>query len=137
LPHPQLIGHTIADIKITYVQSATFPFPFPASLQPVGTGSRKSIPSHAIHAESLALECLAHQAINLRDRAYLGVPLGRWAPGAEATNRIYLDTARLLTRVAPLVLVDDTFVLKGGTAINLFVRDMPRLSVDLDLMFPD
>lgn len=33
--------------------------------------------------------------------------------------------------------VDDTFALKGGTAINLFVRDMPRLSVDLDLVFPD
>ena len=51
--------------------------------------------------------------------------------------QIYLDSARLLTRVAPLVLVDDTFALKGGTAINLFVRDMPRLSVDLDLVFPD
>jgi hypothetical protein len=25
----------------------------------------------------------------------------------------------------------------GGTAINLFMRDMPRLSVDLDLVFPD
>ena len=52
-------------------------------------------------------------------------------------NQTYLDSARLLTRVAPLVLVDDTFALKGGTAINLFVRDMPRLSVDLDLIFPD
>ena len=52
-------------------------------------------------------------------------------------NQIYLDTARLLTRVAPLVLVDNTFALKGGTAVNLFVRDMPRLSVDLDLVFPD
>ncbi len=52
-------------------------------------------------------------------------------------NRTYLDTARLLTRVAPLVFVDDTFALKGGTAINLFVRDMPRLSVDLDLVFPN
>lgn len=49
----------------------------------------------------------------------------------------YLDTARLLTRVAPLVFVNDTFALKGGTAINLFVRDMPRLSVDLDLIFVD
>jgi hypothetical protein len=39
--------------------------------------------------------------------------------------------------VAPLVLVDDTFALKGGTAINLFVRDMPRLSVDPDLVFLD
>ena len=52
-------------------------------------------------------------------------------------NQIYLDTARLLTQVAPLIFVDDTFALKGGTAINLFVRDMPRLSVDLDLVFPD
>lgn len=50
---------------------------------------------------------------------------------------IYLETARLLTQVAPLVLMDDTFALKGGTAINLFARDMPRLSVDLDLVFPD
>ena len=49
-------------------------------------------------------------------------------------NQIYLDTARLLTQVAPLVFVDDTFALKGGTAINLFIRDMPRLSVDLDLV---
>nr|WP_296337538.1 nucleotidyl transferase AbiEii/AbiGii toxin family protein [uncultured Acidovorax sp.] len=52
-------------------------------------------------------------------------------------NKTYLDTVRLLTQVAPLVFVDDTFALKGGTAINLFVRDMPRLSVDLDLVFPD
>ena len=52
-------------------------------------------------------------------------------------NQTYLDTARLLTQVAPLVFVDDTFALKGGTAINLFVRNMPRLSVDLDLVFPD
>ena len=52
-------------------------------------------------------------------------------------NQTYLDTARLLTQVAPLAFVDDTFALKGGTAINLFVRDMPRLSVDLDLVFSD
>jgi predicted nucleotidyltransferase component of viral defense system len=52
-------------------------------------------------------------------------------------NQVYLDSARLLARVAPLVLVGDTFALKGGSAINLFVRDMPRLSVDLDLVFPD
>jgi predicted nucleotidyltransferase component of viral defense system len=52
-------------------------------------------------------------------------------------NQIYLDTARLLTQVAPLVFADGVFALKGGTAINLFARDMPRLSVDLDLVFPD
>ena len=52
-------------------------------------------------------------------------------------NRVYLDTARLLTQVAPVVFVDDRLALKGGTAINLFIRDMPRLSVDLDLVFTD
>jgi predicted nucleotidyltransferase component of viral defense system len=52
-------------------------------------------------------------------------------------NQIYIDTARLMVRVAPFVLADNTFALKGGTAINLFIRDMPRLSVDLDLVFPD
>lgn len=52
-------------------------------------------------------------------------------------NELYLDTARLLTQVAPLVLADGSFALKGGTAINLFARDMPRLSVDLDLVFAD
>ncbi len=49
----------------------------------------------------------------------------------------YIEIARLLTQVAPWVFVDDTFALKGGTAINLFMRDMPRLSVDLDLVFTD
>ena len=52
-------------------------------------------------------------------------------------NQVYLDTARLLIQVAPLVFADGTFALKGGTAINLFIRDVPRLSVDLDLVFPD
>jgi predicted nucleotidyltransferase component of viral defense system len=52
-------------------------------------------------------------------------------------NAVYLQTARMMAQIAPLVFVDDTFALKGGTAINLFVRDMPRLSVDLDLVFPD
>lgn len=52
-------------------------------------------------------------------------------------NPLYLDTARLLIQTAPLVFVDDTFALKGGTAINLFLREMPRLSVDLDLVIRD
>lgn len=67
----------------------------------------------------------------------MGLAIRRGPVGAQAMNQIYLDTARLLTQVAPLVFVDDTFALKGGTAINLFIRDMPRLSVDLDLVFPD
>lgn len=52
-------------------------------------------------------------------------------------NPTYLDTAKALVAAAPHVFFDDTFALKGCTAINLFFRDMPRLSVDLDLVLPD
>ena len=41
----------------------------------------------------------------------------------------------LLLRVLPHVAAEPALALKGGTAINLFVRDMPRLSVDLDLTY--
>ena len=41
----------------------------------------------------------------------------------------------LLIRVIPIVAEETCFALKGGTAINLFIRDMPRLSVDIDLTY--
>ena len=47
----------------------------------------------------------------------------------------YRQQAALLIRVLPAVAMEECFALKGGTAINLFVRDMPRLSVDIDLTF--
>ncbi len=50
-------------------------------------------------------------------------------------DKIYADTVRLLLAVAPDVFKNSIFAMKGGTAINLFVRDMPRLSVDIDLVF--
>jgi hypothetical protein len=50
-------------------------------------------------------------------------------------NQTYLRTVQLLLAVAPEVFHSSDFALKGGTAINLFVQDMPRLSVDLDLVF--
>jgi predicted nucleotidyltransferase component of viral defense system len=37
--------------------------------------------------------------------------------------------------VMPAVAEENCFALKGGTAINLFIRDLPRLSVDLDLTY--
>jgi hypothetical protein len=52
-------------------------------------------------------------------------------------NQAYLDSVRLLLATAPTVFRDPIFALKGGTAINLFLRDMPRLSVDLDLVHAD
>lgn len=38
-------------------------------------------------------------------------------------------------RLLPLVAREQKFALKGGTAINLFARDLPRLSVDVDLTY--
>lgn len=52
-------------------------------------------------------------------------------------NKAYLDSVRLLLAAAPTVFRDPIFALKGGTAINLFLRNMPRLSVDLDLVPAD
>lgn len=45
----------------------------------------------------------------------------------------YLDQVELLVDVLPIVAREPKFALKGGTAINLFYKDMPRLSVDIDL----
>ena len=47
----------------------------------------------------------------------------------------YLAQVRLLMRLLPVVSTESAFALKGGTAINLFIRDMPRLSVDIDLAY--
>jgi len=52
-------------------------------------------------------------------------------------NRAYIDTVKLLLAVATEVFREPVFALKGGTAINLFLHDMPRLSVDLDLVYID
>lgn len=48
---------------------------------------------------------------------------------------LYDRQVRLLVRVIPLLETEKGFALKGGTAINLFVRNMPRLSVDIDLTY--
>ncbi len=47
----------------------------------------------------------------------------------------YYKQVLLLIRLIPLVEKETCFALKGGTAINLFVRDFPRLSVDIDLAY--
>ena len=47
----------------------------------------------------------------------------------------YAAQVDLLVRAIPLVAEEPIFALKGGTAINLFYRDMPRLSVDIDLTY--
>ena len=52
-----------------------------------------------------------------------------------AIDERYRRQVALLVEVLPLIEPEDCFALKGGTAINLFVRDMPRLSVDIDLTY--
>jgi len=47
----------------------------------------------------------------------------------------YKAQVDLLLKTIPYVAKETTFALKGGTAINLFVRSMPRLSVDIDLTY--
>lgn len=47
----------------------------------------------------------------------------------------YRRQVALLVRVIPFVAEERRFALKGGTAINLFLRNMPRLSVDIDLTY--
>lgn len=50
-------------------------------------------------------------------------------------NSPYYKQVSLLIRVLPVVAKEDCFALKGGTAINLFVCDFPRLSIDIDLAY--
>lgn len=50
-------------------------------------------------------------------------------------NSIYYKQVQLLMQVLPFVAKQHCFALKGGTAINLFVREFPRLSVDIDLVY--
>lgn len=50
-------------------------------------------------------------------------------------DRRYEAQIRLLIRCLPVINQYSCFALKGGTAINLFIRDLPRISVDMDLTY--
>lgn len=52
-----------------------------------------------------------------------------------AFSNHYRHQVNLLVRTLPHVAEEACFALKGGTAINLFIRDLPRLSVDIDLTY--
>jgi len=51
------------------------------------------------------------------------------------SNNNYHKQVALLISVIPEIALEPRFALHGGTAINLFDRDMPRLSVDIDLTY--
>ncbi len=50
-------------------------------------------------------------------------------------HSLFSEQVKLLVHVLPHVTKEECFALKGGTAINLFIRDLPRLSVDIDLAY--
>jgi predicted nucleotidyltransferase component of viral defense system len=52
-----------------------------------------------------------------------------------AFSETFRRQVALLIRILPLVAEEKVFALKGGTAINLFFRNLPRLSVDIDLTY--
>ncbi|HOD16411.1 MAG TPA: nucleotidyl transferase AbiEii/AbiGii toxin family protein [Candidatus Cloacimonadota bacterium] len=49
----------------------------------------------------------------------------------------YISIVSLLLDTLPHVFDQGGFALKGGTAINFFLQDMPRMSVDIDLVYTD
>ena len=53
------------------------------------------------------------------------------------TDKTYIETVRLLLESAPAIFETPSFAMKGGTAINLFLEAMPRLSVDIDVVYTD
>ena len=51
------------------------------------------------------------------------------------TGRAYAQKVELLLRLMPIVMEEGVFAVHGGTAINLFLKDLPRYSVDIDLTY--
>ena len=50
-------------------------------------------------------------------------------------EKVFKQQVSLLLNVLPEIAKENCFALHGGTAINLFIRNMPRLSVDIDLTY--
>ena len=50
-------------------------------------------------------------------------------------NVQYKAQVDLIIQALPFVAKEENLALNGGTAINLFVRDLPRLSIDIDLTY--
>ena len=48
---------------------------------------------------------------------------------------IYAQKVELLLRLVPIIMDEGVFAIHGGSAINLFLKDLPRYSVDIDLTY--
>ena len=50
-------------------------------------------------------------------------------------TRVFGQKVELLLRLLPIVMEEGVFAVHGGSAINLFLRNLPRYSVDIDLTY--
>ena len=50
-------------------------------------------------------------------------------------NKAYRQQVELLLKIIPTLSGIDSFAVQGGTAINLYVLDFPRYSVDIDVTY--
>ena len=50
-------------------------------------------------------------------------------------TQVYAQKVELLLRLMPIVMEEGVFAVHGGTAINLFLKNLPRYSVDIDLTY--
>lgn len=50
----------------------------------------------------------------------------------DIRSSVYAQKVELLLRLIPIVMEEHVFAIHGGTAINLFLKDLPRYSVDID-----
>ena len=53
----------------------------------------------------------------------------------DIKSSVYAQKVELLLRLIPIVMEEHVFAIHGGTAINLFLKDLPRYSVDIDLTY--
>lgn len=53
----------------------------------------------------------------------------------DIRSSVYAQKVELLLRLIPIVMEEEVFAIHGGTAINLFLKDLPRYSVDIDLTY--
>ena len=47
----------------------------------------------------------------------------------------FYHQAELAIRIIPFIYQEEALAIKGGTAINYFIRNLPRLSIDIDLTY--
>ena len=53
----------------------------------------------------------------------------------KTNSKVYAAKVELLLRLMPVIMDEGVFAVHGGTAINLFLKDLPRYSVDIDLTY--